>query len=70
MQGNNAEPLIRIENLTKVYHADEVETHALSQVNLRIDNNEYVSVSGPSGCGIDAAGNHGAARLAVLRKMS
>ncbi len=49
--GNNAEPLIRVENLTKVYHAEEVETHALSEVSLRINRNEYVSVSGPSGGG-------------------
>jgi len=51
MQETNAQPLIRIENLTKVYHAEEVETYALSEVSLRIDKNEYVSVSGPSGCG-------------------
>ena len=43
--------LIRLEGITKVFHADEVETHALSQVNLEIRRGEYVSISGPSGCG-------------------
>ena len=43
--------LIRLEDMTKVFHADEVETHALSQVNLEIKRGEYISISGPSGCG-------------------
>lgn len=44
-------PLIYIENLQKVFHTDEVETHALSNINLSIFEGEYVSISGPSGCG-------------------
>jgi putative ABC transport system ATP-binding protein len=43
--------LIRLDGITKVFHADEVETHALSQVNLEIRKGEYISISGPSGCG-------------------
>jgi putative ABC transport system ATP-binding protein len=43
--------LIRLEAVTKVFHTDEVETHALSQVNLEIKTGEYISISGPSGCG-------------------
>jgi putative ABC transport system ATP-binding protein len=43
--------LIRLEGMTKIFHADEVETHALSQVNLEIKKGEYISISGPSGCG-------------------
>jgi putative ABC transport system ATP-binding protein len=43
--------LIRLDGITKVFHADEVETHALSQVNLGIRRGEYISISGPSGCG-------------------
>jgi putative ABC transport system ATP-binding protein len=46
-----AQPLIRLEGLTKVFHADEVETHALSNVSLEIQNGEFVSIAGPSGCG-------------------
>src|ERR1700739_651119 len=43
--------LIRLERVTKVYHADEVETHALSDVHLEIKTGEFVSIAGPSGCG-------------------
>lgn len=46
-----AEPLIRLEGITKVYYTDDVETHALSGVHLSIDHGEYVSINGPSGCG-------------------
>ena len=44
-------PLIRLENVTKIFHTDEVETHALSSVAFEIHNGEYVSIAGPSGCG-------------------
>jgi putative ABC transport system ATP-binding protein len=43
--------LIHIENLTKVFYTDEIETHALSGVHLAIARGEYVAMSGPSGCG-------------------
>src|SRR5499425_2807756 len=43
--------LIQIEELTKVFYTDEVETHALSGVHLGIRKGEYVAISGPSGCG-------------------
>jgi len=44
-------PLIRLENVTKIFYTDEVETHALSSVGFQIDAGEYVSIAGPSGCG-------------------
>ena len=46
-----SEPLIRLEDITKVFYTDEVETHALSGVHFNIAKGEYVSISGPSGCG-------------------
>jgi putative ABC transport system ATP-binding protein len=46
-----AQTLIRLEGITKVFHADEVETHALSNVHLEVKNGEFVSIAGPSGCG-------------------
>jgi putative ABC transport system ATP-binding protein len=46
-----AEPLIEIEDLTKVFYTDEIETHALSGVHLQVERGEYVAMSGPSGCG-------------------
>jgi putative ABC transport system ATP-binding protein len=50
-QHNGGQPLLRLEDLTKVFTTDEVETHALSGVHLEIGRGEYVSISGPSGCG-------------------
>jgi putative ABC transport system ATP-binding protein len=46
-----AQTLIRLKGVTKVFHADEVETHALSDVHLEIKSGEFVSIAGPSGCG-------------------
>jgi putative ABC transport system ATP-binding protein len=43
--------LIHLENVTKVFLTDEVETHALAGINLEIRTGEYVSIAGPSGCG-------------------
>jgi putative ABC transport system ATP-binding protein len=48
---NAEQSLIEIEDLTKVFYTDEVETHALSGVHLKIARGEYVAMSGPSGCG-------------------
>src|SRR5262244_3165425 len=45
------QPLIQIQNLTKVFYTDEIETHALSGIHLTISKGEYVAMSGPSGNG-------------------
>jgi len=47
----SSESLIKLENLTKVFYTDEVETHALAGVNLEIRRGEYIAIAGPSGCG-------------------
>ena len=49
--GEARQPLIQIEEMTKVFYTDEIETHALSGVHLSIAKGEYVAMSGPSGCG-------------------
>jgi putative ABC transport system ATP-binding protein len=46
-----AQPLIHIEELTKIFYTDEIETHALSGIHLTVNKGEYVAMSGPSGCG-------------------
>jgi len=48
---NGSAPLISLEAVSKVFFTDEVETHALSGVDLEIRDGEYVAISGPSGCG-------------------
>jgi len=47
----SAQPIIRLEDVQKVFYTDEVETHALSGIHLEIRDGEYVSIAGPSGCG-------------------
>ena len=51
MSEGNGTSLISLEGVTKVFVTDEVETHALSGIQLNIKKGEYVSISGPSGCG-------------------
>src|SRR6185312_15857741 len=45
------QPLISLDHVNKVFVTDEVETHALSGVELTIERGDYVSIEGPSGCG-------------------
>jgi putative ABC transport system ATP-binding protein len=47
----NSETLVLLEGVSKIFYADEVETHALSGVHLEIRHGEFVSIAGPSGCG-------------------
>jgi putative ABC transport system ATP-binding protein len=48
---NQVVPVIKLESITKVFHTDEMETHALADIQLEIYPGEFVSVAGPSGCG-------------------
>ena len=43
--------MIKTVNLQKVYTTEEVETTALNNVNIDIDEGEFVAIMGPSGCG-------------------
>ena len=43
--------MIKLENLSKVYRTEEIESTALNQVSFQIEKGEFVSVMGPSGCG-------------------
>ena len=43
--------MIKIENLSKVFRTEEVETVALDGVNLSVNEGEFVAIMGPSGCG-------------------
>ncbi|MDQ2177700.1 ABC transporter ATP-binding protein [Marinifilum sp. D714] len=43
--------MIQTSNLSKVFRTEEVETLALSNINLHIKKGEFVAIMGPSGCG-------------------
>lgn len=43
--------MIKIENISKVFRTEEVETVALNRVNLSVSEGEFVAIMGPSGCG-------------------
>ncbi len=49
--GMNEATLIRLDGVTKVFVTEEVETHALSGINMDIRKGEFLSIAGPSGCG-------------------
>lgn len=43
--------MINIDKLSKIYTAEDVQTHALHEVNLSIKEGEFLAIMGPSGCG-------------------
>ena len=43
--------MIKVENLSKIFRTDEIETIALNGVSLEIRDGEFVAIMGPSGCG-------------------
>lgn len=43
--------MIKTTNLTKLYTTEDIETTALNDINITIDEGEFVAIMGPSGCG-------------------
>ena len=45
------EIMIKLENVTKIFRTNEIETLALENLNLEVEKGEFLSIMGPSGCG-------------------
>lgn len=43
--------MINITNLNRIFRTQDLETTALSNINLQVDEGEFVAIMGPSGCG-------------------
>ncbi|MBA3988142.1 MAG: phosphonate ABC transporter ATP-binding protein [Idiomarina sp.] len=43
--------MIRLDNLSRVFRTEQLETTALNAVNLTIQPGDFVAIMGPSGCG-------------------
>ena len=46
-----ARSLLELNKIAKIFHTDDVETRALSNVELSVGKGEFLSISGPSGSG-------------------
>lgn len=45
------EPVIKLQNVKKVYHMGEVKVHALRGISFEVQKGEYIAIMGPSGSG-------------------
>jgi putative ABC transport system ATP-binding protein len=43
--------MIKLTNLSRVFRTQELQTTALSHINLQVNEGEFVAIMGPSGCG-------------------
>lgn len=51
MSANTTDIALKLDNVSKVYQTDRIETTALDNINLIVKVGEFISVMGPSGCG-------------------
>lgn len=43
--------MLKLNNISKTFQTDKIETIALSEINMQVNKGEFVSIMGPSGCG-------------------
>ncbi|KZN49254.1 ABC transporter ATP-binding protein [Pseudoalteromonas luteoviolacea] len=46
-----SKPILTMKGISKVYHTGEMDTYALKDINLTINQGDFISISGPSGSG-------------------
>jgi putative ABC transport system ATP-binding protein len=51
MNESERRQLIHLDDVSKMFVTDDMETHALLSIHLDVRQGEYISISGPSGCG-------------------
>tara|TARA_R100001440_G_scaffold30280_2_gene48649 strand:- start:3181 stop:3894 length:714 start_codon:yes stop_codon:yes gene_type:complete len=44
-------PLISLDNVSRVFLTEQIETTALNAVNLNVETGDFIAIMGPSGCG-------------------
>jgi putative ABC transport system ATP-binding protein len=47
----STQAIIQLEGIKKIFYTEELETLALNDIHLQINQGEFVAISGPSGCG-------------------
>ncbi|GHF02770.1 ABC transporter ATP-binding protein [Thalassotalea profundi] len=51
MSEEKMQEIVKMEKISKIFETEELETHALKEINLTINQGDYICIAGPSGCG-------------------